>query len=242
MDSLKIMGLIASMFGGVIVAAANWLFMGADREKKRADAELSRAQAAKTRAETTELMKKPRTETVKSEVWGEPPKGWLAGDMEGASSDYVVGVDRNKVHSGNASAYIRATVEDPEGFGALSQRFKAGSFADKRLRLAGYLRVESVEGWAGLWMRIDASNGELEGFDNMENRPVRGTSDWVRREVILNVPADAHAVAIGALLVGSGQVWIDDFVLDVVGNDVPTTVEQEFLAESPLNLNFETSL
>jgi hypothetical protein len=88
-------------------------------------------------------------------------------------------------------------------------------------------------------MRIDGAEGNLQGFDNMEQRPVKGTSEWVRRELVLNVPSDAFAIAIGALLVGPGQVWVDDFTLEVVGSDVPITVPEESLSKFPVNLNFE---
>jgi hypothetical protein len=226
------MGFITAVLGGLIVSASNWLFSGDARR-------LTRAQTEKIAEETKLLKMKPRPSAVDAEVWGEPPAGWLAGNVEGASDDYVVGVDRLQVHSGKASAYIRAKTDAPQGFGALSQRFHAGSFKGRRVRLTGYLRVQSVEGWAGLWMRIDGADGNLQGFDNMEQRPVKGTSEWVRREVVLNVPPDAFAIAIGALLVGPGQVWVADFTLEVVGSDVPTTVAEEPLSGYPVNLNFE---
>ena len=226
------MGFITAVLGGLIVSASNWLFSGDARR-------LTRAQTEKVAEETKLLKMKPRPSEANAEVWGEPPAGWLAGNVEGASDDYVVGVDRLQVHSGKASAYIRAKMDAPQGFGALSQRFDAGSFKGRRVRLAGYLRVKSVEGWAGLWMRIDGADGNLQGFDNMEQRPVKGTSEWVRREVVLNVPPDASAIAIGALLVGPGQVWVTDFTLEVVGSEVPTTVAEEPLSGYPVNLNFE---
>jgi hypothetical protein len=230
-------GFITAVLGGLIVAASNWLFSGDTRK-------LTRAQTEKVEEETRLLKMKPRASAADPGVWGEPPAGWLAGNVEGASADYVVGVDQLQMHTGKASAYIRAKTDAPQGFGALSQRFHAGSFQGKRVRLAGYLRVKSVAGWAGLWMHIDGADGNLQGFDNMEQRPVKGTSEWVRREVVLNVPADAFAIAIGALLVGPGQVWVDDFMVEVVGDDVPTTVAEETVAEDllnefPVNLNFE---
>jgi hypothetical protein len=225
-------GFLTAVLGGLIVSASNWLFSGDARR-------LTRAQTEKVAEETKLLKMKPRASAVNSEAWGEPPVGWLAGNVEGASDDYVVGVDQLQMHCGKASAYIRAKTDSPQGFGALSQRFQAGAFKGRRLRLAGYLRVKSVDGWAGLWMRIDGAEGNLQGFDNMEQRPVKGTSEWVRRELVLNVPSDAFAIAIGALLVGPGQVWVDDFTLEVVASDVPITVPEESLSKFPVNLNFE---
>jgi hypothetical protein len=251
MDFLNGAGFVTSVLGGVIVSAANWFFSADARKKTRSETnevdakvEKIKADIAKTNAETektkaeTLLLMKPQTRETSTETWGEPPIGWLAGNVEGASDDFVVGVDQAQRHSGKASAYIRAKEEDPQGFGALSQRFSADTFRGTRLRLVGYLRVQDVQGWAGLWMRIDGVDGDLLDFDNMEQRPVRGTSEWIRREVVLNVPPNAFAIAIGALLVGPGQIWIDDFSLEKVGNDVPTTVAEESLSQSPVNLNF----
>ncbi|KAB2352595.1 hypothetical protein [Actinomadura rudentiformis] len=45
-------------------------------------------------------------------------------------------------------------------------------------------------------------------FDNMGDRPVRGTADWQRYEVVLDVPRAAVNVAYGVLLVGAGVVSI----------------------------------
>jgi hypothetical protein len=239
------LGLVASIFGGVVVAAANWLF---SRDKARAEAQLARAQADKTyaetekiRSETTDRMKKPWTsnEQENPPEWGEPPRGWRAGDLEGASKDYVVGVDSSCFHSGRAAAYIRAANAEPEGFGVLSQRFQAHDFLGSRLRLSGHLRVSGVTGWAGLWMRVDGRDGELQKFDNMEQRPVKGTSEWVRRDVVLDIPVNVYAIAIGCLLVGPGRVWMDDLELSIVGPDVPTTVTEEVLLNAPVNLAFE---
>lgn len=254
MNEMAGLGLFASIFGGVMVAAANWLF---NRDKARSEtarnlaaakeansqAELNNANAAKIRAETTPQMRKDWVSDTSAgqapEVWGEPPTGWRAGELEGASTDYVVGVDTACFHSGHAAGYIRAVSADPAGFGVLSQRFQAQAFCGARIRLSGYIRVAGVTGWAGLWMRVDGKDGELQRFDNMEQRPVKGTSEWVRREVVLDVPRDAYAIAIGALLVGAGQVWLDDLRLETVGLDVPTTVQELTLLEAPVNLAFE---
>jgi hypothetical protein len=86
-------------------------------------------------------------------------------------------------------------------------------------------------------MRVDGSDGGLQSFDNMENRPVRGTSEWVRREIVLD--ASPNAFAIGALLVGCAQIWIDDLSLEVVPKETPTTAPEYDLPLAPTNLDFE---
>ena len=163
----------------------------------------------------------------------------MAGDMEGASEDYGVGIDLVGPHSGHSCAYLRSTSDEPMGFIVLSQRFSASDFAGKRIKLTGYIRAESVVNWAGLWRRINDSDGALQSFDNMENRPVRGTCEWVRREIVLDAPANAFAIGIGALLVGCGQIWIDDLSIESAPNDLLTAVPEFDLPLSPTNLDFE---
>ena len=66
-------------------------------------------------------------------------------------------------------------------------------------------------------------DGELLGFDNMMPRAVKGTTDWKRYEVVLDVLPETVNIFFGTLLSGSGRVWVDDLKLETVGNDSPTT-------------------
>jgi hypothetical protein len=67
----------------------------------------------------------------------------------------------------------------------------------------------------------------------MMDRPIRGTSDWQKYEVTLDVAENAIVIPYGFLLAGKGRVWGDDFRLDVVGQDVPVTNMEEAVKNSP---------
>ena len=41
--------------------------------------------------------------------------------------------------------------------------------------------------YAALWMRVDGG-GKVIKFDNMEDRPVKGTTEWKRCSVVLTHP------------------------------------------------------
>jgi hypothetical protein len=81
-----------------------------------------------------------------------------------------------------------------------------------------------------------------------------GTTDWQKCEVVLDVPPDSVSMSAGFMLQSrSGQVWADDFQLEVVDRDVPTTdsgvpmlVAASFTDKNirpeqtqPVNLDFE---
>ena len=73
-------------------------------------------------------------------------------------------------------------------------------------------------------MRTDHEvSKEILAMDNMSDRPVRGTTDWQKYSVVLNIPQEGGFIAYGVLLEGTGKVWIDDYMIEEVDHKVPTT-------------------
>lgn len=173
-------------------------------------------------------------------VRAETPKGWLAAGSH--PKEYEMTLDRDLTHGGKSSASLKSIVSKASGFGTLMQMFKADDYRGKRLRLSGFVRSADVAEWAGLWLRVDGAKGEVLSFDNMQSRAIKGTTGWIRYEVVLDVPETSQQIAFGVLLSGTGQVWMDDMKFDTVGADVPTTGSSErggLKANAPVNLDFE---
>jgi TIR domain len=145
---------------------------------------------------------------------------FLTGD---APANYVYGIDPTLTLNGKACAYLKSRDDLSVGFGTLAQAFQGAEYCGKRLRLSGLVKAQEIEQWAGLWMRIDGDGGKQLGFDNMYNRAIRGTIDVKRYEIVLNVPTESVGIYFGVVLTGSGQVWLSDIQLVMVGTDVPTT-------------------
>ncbi len=158
---------------------------------------------------------------------GDLPPGWIRAGSHPA--DYEMEVDLKGGRTGKACAFIKGKGESPGGFGTLMQTIDAADYRGKRVRFSAQVKAAAIAAWAGLWMRIDGPTAPgsqapaMLGFDNMGNRPIKGTADWTRHDVVLDVPAEAKAIAFGILLGGSGQAWIDDLHVEVVGGDVPVT-------------------
>lgn len=177
---------------------------------------------------------------------GEAPKGWFAAGNK--PRDYEMTTDRSIVHGGSASASVKCVAHAADGFGTLMQTCKADSFRGKRVRFSGYVRSAGVVDWAGLWLRVDGPTAgdskvpEMLGFDNMQQRPIKGTKDWAKYEIVLDIPERAQELAYGILLSHTGQVWMDDLKMEEVGMDVPTTDSKKEESSSPMapvNLGFE---
>jgi hypothetical protein len=137
---------------------------------------------------------------------------------------YVIGKDDAVKFDGEAAYYLRSIKDVSDGFGTIMTDIKPDRFMNKRVRLSGFIKTENVDNWAGMWMRIDGpTSGEMLGFDNMKNRPIEGTNDWQKYEIVLDVPDNSTGVFYGVLIHGNGQAWLGDFSFEIVGDDVKTT-------------------
>lgn len=164
------------------------------------------------------------------------PHGWFMAGTKPA--EYEAGVDIEQSYQGHESAFLKSKRPSVDGFGTLMQSINAQQYKGNKVRLSGLVKSEEVTGWAGLWMRVDKGTEQLS-LDNMQNRPIRGTTGWQRFYVILDVPKDATGISFGILLSGPGQVWLNSMKFEVVGLDVPTTSPSEkSLPDKPVNLDF----
>jgi len=137
--------------------------------------------------------------------------------------DYEMGGNPAVAHGAEGGGYIRSKVEAPRTFGTWASSSPVGPYLGKRMRLSSYVKTDGVENWVGVWMRVDGSNGQTLAFDNMQNRPIRGTMEWKKYDLVLDVAPQAVNLMYGIILEGRGKAWIDGVTLEAVGADVPTT-------------------
>ena len=162
------------------------------------------------------------------------PYGWfIAGSHP---QHYVMEFDETITYANRPSMSIRAC-EEPKGFGNLMQEVQATAYHGKRLQFAATMRSANVQQWAGLWMRVDESEQRILAFDNMQNRPIKGTCDWAEYTVVLDVAETSSKIVFGFLLCGTGQIWIAQVRLVVTGNEVSST-DMLIPPTTPTNLNF----
>jgi hypothetical protein len=90
-------------------------------------------------------------------------------------------------------------------FGVATATFPVDVARGKRVRYSGSIRTQDVDGWAGLWWRVDGPKGVL-AFDNMQGRGARGTTDWKRYEIQLPVDSLATNINFGVLMPGKEGV------------------------------------
>lgn len=170
-----------------------------------------------------------------------PPEGWyVAGSQR---MDYDTGIDNQTVYNGRPSAFLKSKKAGISGFGTLMQDFKADQYLGKRVRFSAFVKADTVADWAGLWMRVDKGSDPIPlSFDNMKDRPIKGTTGWQNYEVVLDVPQNATGIAFGILLGGTGSVWLNSAKIEIVPDSIPVTggvpkIPQ--IPDGPQNLDFQ---
>jgi hypothetical protein len=188
---------------------------------------------------------------VKGRLVSDLPAGWKVRGPRVAVRPEGLGVFIDyEISRGGVAASILSIDATNDDWGTLMQNFFADDYRGKRVRFSAWVKAWRVSGWAGLWMRVDTESREMVAYDDMEGRAIRGTSDWTRYEVVLDVDEYAYAINVGIVLWGVGQVWMDDCAFEVVDESVPVTDQfplgrpHEYslpkrLYDEPVNLNFD---
>ena len=128
------------------------------------------------------------------------PAGWFRAGSHPTS--YEMGVDPKGSCSGEACGFIKGRGAQPEGFGTLMQMIDAAEYRGKRVRFSAHVKAAGIVNWAGLWMRVDGAPSAgspmppMLGFDNMNDRPIKGTADWTRHDVVLDLPGGGQGARV----------------------------------------------
>jgi erythromycin esterase-like protein len=115
-----------------------------------------------------------------------------------------------------SSMALAPTGAQQSPFGTATGIFPVEPALGKTIRFSGYIKTDTVTGYAGFWWRADV-NGKPASFRNLGEAAPKGTVDWRKYELELPVPANATAIYFGPLLSGGGTAWFDDFQIEIDG-------------------------
>lgn len=166
------------------------------------------------------------------------PQGWIrTGDTHG--------LYRSGIEPGTGLALIESLPQHNSGgnFCTLMQSVSAEPYIGHRIRLIGEISTDSAEEGGTIWLRIDGEDTRAIRFDNLEghvgnNGVVKGTTEWVTREIVFDVPAEAASVHFGFFLKGTGSCRARQFSLDIVDETIPITMKKAKYPKKPTNMDF----
>jgi hypothetical protein len=82
----------------------------------------------------------------------------------------------------------------------------------------------------------------------MDSRPVTGTTDWTRYDIVLDVPSESLDIAFGFFLTQGGKVWGENFKLEKIEKSETSTMRPALTSTAmtrpirptePVNADFE---
>lgn len=173
---------------------------------------------------------------TKSDLKAQTIEGWFLTGSE--PSSYNIGLDKSIYKTDGSSAFLESKESEISGFGTLMQTCSADEYLGKRIKMTAYIKSENLSDWSGMWMRVDSRQTKHSlSFDNMEDRPIKGTNDWTKCEIILDVPNESGKLSYGVLLIGTGKVWFDNIAFEIV-DELTKPTKESYKNTKPTNLNF----
>jgi beta-lactamase regulating signal transducer with metallopeptidase domain len=95
--------------------------------------------------------------------------------------------------------------------------FPADEAAGKHVRFSGYIKTKDVtEGYAALWWSFDDMPDKSFAKTNGESG-ARGTTDWKRYQLEVDVPVGVKRITFGMVHRGNGTVWLDSLAVELDG-------------------------
>lgn len=179
------------------------------------------------------------------------PLGWFPTGFTDTTR-YRIGLDKTAPGCALIECIADRTADpSKERFACMMQSIDAQTYQGTRLKLTATLRTEDAD-CGTIWMRIDGTENQTLGFDNMMSRekdgPINATTGWTSRSIVLDVPIEAASIHYGFFLRGYGKVWARSFSLEVVSDAITATEisqhrgKKRILPNQPMNLNFTANV
>jgi pimeloyl-ACP methyl ester carboxylesterase len=148
----------------------------------------------------------------------ELPNWWHL--MSPNKKQYLVKTDSDVKHSGTYSLYIASadTAQKPK-FAGLGYSLP-GKYAGKEITVKAWMRTADMNGALALMLGLYDVDGNTLGFENLEGKKIKGTSDWKQYSVTLPMPVNTQFIHIGPILIGQGKLWVDDVEVLIDGKPV----------------------
>jgi len=147
---------------------------------------------------------------------GKLPDNWF----QMGKSRIQLKIDSVEKYSGSYSLLIDAPENKSSNEFGCCAYFIPANYEGSQIEVKAYMKLQNVaNGPIGLMLRIDGENGPL-AFDNMQQNNIQGTTDWKLYSVKLPLNENAKTIYIGAILSGTGKLWVDDFQILIDGVDL----------------------
>jgi len=145
--------------------------------------------------------------------------GWV---LSGGGADlYTVQRD---TQLGRPSWVLEPAHETFGKYGTWVRQVDAADYRGKRVQITASVRTQGATGRVDFWARMQAKDSSVDG-DGLggARQPLPPDSDWIQKEIVLDVPVKTDRIEYGVGVAGPGKVWLESAKVEALGGDVPLT-------------------
>lgn len=139
---------------------------------------------------------------------------WVCSQHTGPLS-YLFSHDKAVTKSGSGSASLERT--GPEDWGTMWQDADFHAIAGRKVRLSADIKRAGVVGKGGGLSFVSNGSSMTEPAP-IADKFIEGTNDWRREEIVITLPRSISYARVGFALEGSGKIWVDNFVFEILPN------------------------
>ncbi|MEK4197957.1 hypothetical protein [Cytobacillus sp. FSL K6-0265] len=165
-------------------------------------------------------------------------KGWI---LTGSNPElYNLSIDSNTIFSSKPSALISSLeIRENNHFATMMQSFKSDKYKGKRVEFSFYFKTENVDSCSAFFC-INDNMENIVKWGDLNKNEIKGSNDWGKYSIVLDVPINSISIDIGFILYGEGKLWINTAQLSEVTNKYSSTHTngRPNLSTKPINLNF----
>ena len=143
------------------------------------------------------------------------PVGWF----QLGYGDYTATLDSVEKHSGRYSALIERVGNSGSIGGSICYVIPA-EYGGKRIEVKAWLKGEGTDNTIGLMLQFDGEPNVIRMIDEMKRKNISTHDEWTEYSVSARLPEETETIRIGAILVGNGRLWVDDFRVLIDGKDI----------------------
>jgi RNA polymerase sigma factor (sigma-70 family) len=105
---------------------------------------------------------------------------------------------------------------------------EGSSLLGKRIRVSGWMKAKDVGNWAGVSLHVANMNGRISASDDTFDRPIHGTMGWQPVAMVTDLPKEPCFIYLAPTLYGAGEIWCDDFQIDLAAPETPITDDRRW--------------
>lgn len=166
-------------------------------------------------------------------------KIWLKKNTDKVPQDGKLEIVKDVCHAGQFAMHMAYPKNTPKTWAAYYQSIKPISPAliGTEITVTAFVKGQNVNGLAGFYVHVISNEGKL--IYNKVVSAGNGEYDWKKIQHTFIVPKQARRITIGSMLYGSGEIWLDDFVLSSTQASKQQPLRAHFSAIENLQLTWD---